>query len=114
MPGDRGQVERFQTPEPGSGEIAGNAAHTEAIGSVLDAFHFVTEHREPLGYSGDRRLGLEMLLQPGQRRLHAFASMLITKISPHRRTPVPMAGMGPGLRREDGKVNTTVHVLSEL
>ncbi len=43
----------------------------ETGGTVLDAFHFVAEHREPLGYHGGRRVGFKMLFQPGEGCLHA-------------------------------------------
>src|SRR5277367_2559714 len=34
MPADRGRVERLQPPQPGGGEIAGNPANAEAVGTV--------------------------------------------------------------------------------
>ena len=56
---DRGRVERLQTAEPGGGEIAGDAAHAEAIGAVrrhLDVDDRIAEP-EQVGIAGaDRRV----------------------------------------------------------
>ena len=51
---DRGHCKRFETSS-----------------AVLHTFQFMAEHREPFADDGKRRLGFEMFLQPGERRLHA-------------------------------------------
>ena len=58
-PSNRGRVERLQPAEPGRGEVAGDAAHAEAIGAVrrhLEVDDRVVEPDE-LGIAGaDRRV----------------------------------------------------------
>src|SRR5207248_1604081 len=58
-PGDGSRVQGFQPPEPGGGEIAGNAANTEAVGSVrrhLDVEDGVAEADEARIGRPDRRV----------------------------------------------------------
>ncbi len=54
----------------------GNGEGFEPGGAVFDRVDIVAEHDQPLDDRRQRRLGVEMGLEPGERRLHAAAPPL--------------------------------------